>query len=163
MFSEDTGSEYDSAQTTLCDEEKFKEYSDVDSNTKSFVKHTTGNRLFRPLVIILSLLLILIPVGYLVVNHLGSISSTPKFDQCGTTAQEARSRGCVFETTGFTWLAKECHDPVTEEEFLKYIQAHGLKLYRDMNYTDVVSIDEIRLGEGPGCACLSTLCHKYTC
>ena len=69
-----------------------------------------------------------------------------KIDQCGTTAEEARARGCVFEATGFSWVTNECYDPTIEEEFIEYITANEIKLYRDANFTEEVPIEEVRLG-----------------
>ncbi|KAF1940551.1 hypothetical protein EJ02DRAFT_467289 [Clathrospora elynae] len=116
-------------QSTLCEEEKFKDYSDVDSeDTKSLIHHPTQSRFLRPAIIILYIIVIIVPVIYFTVAQQKNVASHPKYDQCGTTAAEARDRGCVFETTGFTWLPKECHDRVTEEEFISYIIANDLNL-----------------------------------
>ncbi|KAL5400233.1 hypothetical protein PMIN06_012998 [Paraphaeosphaeria minitans] len=136
-----------SARTTLCDEEKFKDLSDIDSDDTSLVKLHSRSRFLRPAVIILLAIIVLIPLIYFTVV-------TPrrelKYDQCGTTAAEARARGCVFEITGFTWLPKECQDTETEVEFLNYLAENDLNIYRDTNYTDIVPIEEVRLGNGPG-------------
>jgi hypothetical protein len=141
-------SHQDSARTTLCDEEKFKDFSDIDSeDTPSLIQNSTRSRFFRPAIILLSVIAVLIPIIYFSISY----KKGPKYDQCGTNADEARARGCVFETTGFTWVTKECHDQKTEDEFLKYIVKNELNLYRDTNYTDIVSIDEVREGNGPGC------------
>ena len=138
----------DSARTTLCDEEKFKDFSDIDSeDTPSLLQNPTRSRFFRPTIILLSAIVVLVPLIYFIVPRQKSLTH----DQCGTNADEARARGCVFEVTGFTWLPKECHDPKTEEEFIEYIVDKELNLFRDANYTDVVSIDEVRRGDGPGC------------
>jgi hypothetical protein len=66
--------------------------------------------------------------------------------QCGTTAAEARARGCQFEMTGFAWLPKECLDPTVETEFLE-IDIH---YYRDSNYTQEAPLEEVRRGDGHG-------------
>jgi hypothetical protein len=68
-------------------------------------------------------------------------------DQCGTTPAEARAKGCVFEMTGFSWLPKQCSDPEVETEFLSSLD---LQYYRDMNYTQQVSLDEVKRGDGAG-------------
>ncbi|PVH98895.1 hypothetical protein DM02DRAFT_656944 [Periconia macrospinosa] len=94
------------------------------------------------MLIILSILLI--PLIYYAVPR------TVEYDQCGRTAEEARARGCVFESTGFTWLPKRCHDAQIEEEFLEFIKKNELNLYRDSNYTDIVSVEELPGGDGPG-------------
>ncbi|KAF1959290.1 hypothetical protein CC80DRAFT_490246 [Byssothecium circinans] len=140
-------SSQDTARTTLCDEEKFKEHSDIDTeDSYPSIHHPTRSRFLRPAIISLSIIAVLIPIIYLTASY----QKTPKYNQCGTTADEARARGCVFETTGFTWLPRPCHDAQTEEEFLQHIVAHELSIYRDANYTDIVPIPEVRLGNGPG-------------
>jgi hypothetical protein len=73
---------------------------------------------------------------------------SPNIDQCGTTPAEARARGCVFEMIGFSWLPKDCHDAEVEAEFR--IMSQDLEYYRDMNYTERVSIEEASQGNGPG-------------
>lgn len=133
----------------LCDEEKYKSISEVDSvDTASSFWRRHRSRFFHPITIVITAIVLSIPVLYFAVSK---YRGEPRYDQCGTSASEARARGCVFETTGFTWLPKECHDAKTEEEFLTYIQEHDLNLYRDTNYTEIVSIDEVRLGNGQGC------------
>ncbi|KAJ4296352.1 hypothetical protein N0V90_006397 [Kalmusia sp. IMI 367209] len=137
----------DSARTTLCDEEKFKDFSDIDSeDAPSLIQHPTRFRFFRPIIILIAIIVISIPLIYLTIPRQKNL----RYDQCGTTADEARARDCVFETTGFTWLPKECHDVETEIEFLEFIASHELNIYRDTNYTDVVPIEEVKLGNGPG-------------
>jgi hypothetical protein len=142
-------SSQDSARTTLCDEEKFKDFSDVDSDDiPSLILHPSRSRFFRPIIITLLAILVLIPLVYFIVSTPGR---QLKYDQCGTTADEARARGCVFEVTGFTWLPKACQDTETEEEFLRYLASNGLNIYRTANYTEIVPTEEVRLGNGPGC------------
>jgi hypothetical protein len=149
IVNSDMESSQDPARTTLCDEEKFKDFSDVDSDdTPSLVLHPSRSRFFRPIVITLSAILVLIPLVYFTIY---APRRGLKYDQCGTTADEARARGCVFEITGFTWLPKACQDTETEDEFLTYLAANELNIYRDANYTEIVSIEEVRLGNGPGC------------
>jgi hypothetical protein len=96
------------------------------------------------------------PVVYLSVGIVAIISTlaiyqffgtTAVIVQCGITPAEARANGCVFEMTGFSWLPKECSDPAVEAEFMTSID---LKYYRDENYTQEVSLDEVRRGDGPG-------------
>ena len=146
-------SQEQSARTNLCDEEKFKDFSDVDTDDTTLRQLRSRSRLFRPVIVTVSAVLLLVLLLYFTVV-------TPrrglKLDQCGTTADEARARGCVFEITGFTWLPKECQDRDTEDEFLEYLSANDLNIYRHQNYTEVVPIEEVRLGNGPGCELPST-------
>jgi len=140
--------ERDSAQATLCDEEKFKDFSDVDSEEQNLSSLASRSRPYRTALIVFSAAVVSVVLIYFTTTWLRS--PHPKYIQCGTTSDEARERGCVFETTGFTWLTPECADPDTEAEFLTYIVANDLKLYRDMNYTEEVPIEEVRRGNGPG-------------
>lgn len=142
---------HDEAQTTLCNEEKYKPYSDINDESNAIqsspLSHYIPRSRFYRLLTIFLILSALISVLYY------AVSRPVKYKQCGTTADEARARGCVFETTGFTWLPRECHDPDTEEEFLDFITTHELYLYRDSNYTEIVPMEEVRKGNGPGCTC----------
>lgn len=69
-------------------------------------------------------------------------------NQCGTTPAEARSKGCVFETMGFSWLPRECSNPTIEAEFLEF-ERTTLRYWRDQNYTEEVPLDEVQRGDGP--------------
>jgi hypothetical protein len=134
----------DLAQATLVNEENFKDLSDIDPNEHVLKPSRRRARSLLKVFIGLTLALLLTTALYFKF-------STPKpFDQCGTTASEARARGCVFETTGFAWLPKACHDADTEAEFLAYISANNLTIHRDNTYSSLVPLDEVRLGEGPG-------------
>jgi hypothetical protein len=144
----------DSSRTTLCDEDKFKDFSDVDSeDSRLWKQQPTRSRFLRAFVILISAVAILTPVVY----FLAPRQKAMVYNHCGKTADEARARGCVFEVTGFTWIPKECHDPNTEEEFLKYLVDHDLGIYRYANYSvpipeaERVPIEEVKLGNGPGC------------
>ncbi|KAJ4298029.1 hypothetical protein N0V90_005928 [Kalmusia sp. IMI 367209] len=140
--------ERDSALSTLNNEEKFKDFSDVDSEEHENAPYLSKSRPYRTLFLIISAVAVAILLAFFAISW--TKSSHLKYDQCGTNSDEARARGCVFETTGFTWLASECADPDTETEFLEYIVKNELKLYRTENYTEEVSIEEVRKGNGPG-------------
>lgn len=141
-------SSLDPVQSTLCDEEKFKDFSDTDSPSLSLTSYQSRSRLYRHLIIALSILIFLIPTTYFTLSKWPT--SHPEFEQCGTTSIEARARGCVFETTSFTWLPTTCYDPITEDEFLAYVAANNMKYYRHNNYSEEVSIEEVRRGDGEG-------------
>jgi hypothetical protein len=139
--------ERDPALTTLKDEENYKDSSEFAAEDRE-VKYPSQSRSCRIIFLVVSATIVTILLAFLASSW--TKSSHLKFDQCGTTADEARSRGCIFETTGFTWLVPECADPETEAEFLAYIAENDLKLYRTMNYTEEVSIEEVRRGNGDG-------------
>lgn len=139
--------ERDPALSTLNDEEKFKDFSDVDSEHDA-PSYKAKSRPYRTACVVVSAAFVVALLAFIAIQW--TRSPHLKYDHCGTTADEARARGCVWETTGFTWLAPECADPDTENEFLRYIAKNDLKLYRDANYTEEVTIEEVRLGNGPG-------------
>jgi hypothetical protein len=67
--------------------------------------------------------------------------------QCGSTPSEAKSLGCIFETTLSLWVPPDCYD--FELETI-YLQQEGLAYYRDVNLTQPVSLREVKTGESPG-------------
>ena len=135
----------DPAEATLCDEEKFKNFSDSDSEENVLSSSAAQRNLGRKLLIAPSLIVVLILIVYFTISR--RPASSPTWDQCGTTPEEARARGCIFETTGFAWLPKNCLDPDTENEFLDYLDTNSLKIYGHYNSTIEVPIDEVRKGD----------------
>lgn len=119
--------------TSLIDEEKTKPYEDIQPRPSFLRRH-------KLLLTITSLFLLLTPLLYLTTRAF----SPP--NHCGTTPAIARSRNCVFETTGFAWLPRACLDPTTEAQFLAHIQKHNLTYYRDVACTQLVPLDEVQLG-----------------
>lgn len=134
----------DSARSTLFDEEKFKTYSEVnDEVSQNFLHSLSSLRRHKIRTLVAVSVLLTAPLIYLFFTRLAT-----SHDQCGTTSTEARARGCTFETTGFSWLPKACLDPEIESEFLDRIVSDDLKFYRDVNYTQLVPLDEVRRGDG---------------
>jgi hypothetical protein len=140
--------ERDPAQSTLCDEEKFKDLSDVDLGDFKLAPHPGRKRTYQILAVTFVAAIVLFPIVYLMASRV--TTPPPKYNQCGTSAAEARARGCVFEATGFTWLPKECYDGETESEFLRYVADNELKLYHDPDYTNEASAEEVKRGDGAG-------------
>lgn len=104
----------------------------------------------RPQAKIVGLLSLGLVVTVVAVTLLGLFqyyAHPPVVDQCGYTPEEARKRGCTYELTSFSWLPDECLDLEVEEEFL---QARDWHFYRDINGTDEVTLEEVRLGEAKG-------------
>ena len=129
----------DTAFMALNEEERFSNLEKLQP------AHTSSPpKTYRRLIVFLSIGITAILTSFILYR----IVAVPKtVEQCGTTAAEARSKGCVFEMTGFSWLPKECADPMVEMEFLN---ARDLQYYRDSNYTQEVPLDEVRKGDGPG-------------
>lgn len=63
---------------------------------------------------------------------------------CGSTAVEARARGCRYGMLYGAWLPEECYDEETEENFKKYT---NWRFYMQPNRTEEVSWDEVAKGE----------------
>jgi hypothetical protein len=134
---------HDPSQTTLFDEEKFKTYSEVDSETSTQSPYSWPSLVRHKLRISIAVLLLLAgPLLYFTITKW-----TAPYDQCGTTPAEARARSCTFETTGFAWLPRACLDPTMEDLFLAHVKTHNLTYYRDVECTQVVSLEEVRRGD----------------
>ncbi|KAI6350900.1 hypothetical protein MCOR25_010300 [Pyricularia grisea] len=58
--------------------------------------------------------------------------------QCGTTAAEARARGCHFDPVSFAWLPESCLDRELADEF----RTLNWTLYADANATRVKSEED---------------------
>ena len=126
----------------LRNQEEFKQFSNPEEPERR--SPSRSSKTYRRLIPFLSLGVIAIFISFTIYQR---VLAKAIVDQCGTTPAEARARDCVFEVTGFSWLPKECHDPTVETEFLNI---KDLRFYRDANYSEVVSLEEVRLGEGPG-------------
>lgn len=133
------------AYVTMNDEEGFRDSSELDElDEPKQIKQQPPHRLRRQVILYVSIGIATITTIFLIYHKFG----TPKtIEQCGTTPAEAKAKGCIFEMPGFSWLPKECVDSEVEAEFLKF---KNLQYYRDANYTDEVSIEEVKRGDGPG-------------
>lgn len=65
-------------------------------------------------------------------------------DPCGSTAAEARERGCRFAMVNQAWLPDECFDEELEEE---YKSENRWRFWLHPNRTSEVSWDEAAKGE----------------
>lgn len=105
-----------------------------------------GNtRQYRCLSVSVMLGLVLVTTVWLVFQF--TFNKASHWDQCGTTPEEARLRGCIFEVTLSLWVPEQCYDRELEEE---YLRSEGLVYYRDLNFTQEVPFDEVKLGEQYG-------------
>jgi hypothetical protein len=66
--------------------------------------------------ILLSLILLF---SLLLINN--STSDTPLIQTCGTTASEAKARGCQFDLLSYTWWPEHCIEKETAEEFKSWV------------------------------------------
>ena len=134
------------SRAILQDEEKFKSFPDLDTEDDS--RRLSLRKLVSRGVSFIIIVIIAIAASFAVVSRL--FNTSQHYDQCGTSAEEARARGCVFEVTGFSWVTRDCYDPETEQDFLEHIATNDIKLYRDYNFTIEIPMDEVRLGNGDG-------------
>jgi len=132
----------DTAYMALYDQERFPNLSHLEEPKPA--RPSSSPRPYQRLIMYLSIGIIAIVMSFIIYR---SVGAQAVIDQCGTTPAQARARGCVFEMTGFSWLPKECSDPIVETEFLN---SKNLQYYRDKNYTQEVSLEEVRRGDGPG-------------
>ena len=47
---------------------------------------------------------------------------TPKYTNCGTSPEEARSRNCSFDILSFAWQTPECYDGELMRDFVEYMR-----------------------------------------
>ncbi|ODA83225.1 hypothetical protein RJ55_01736 [Drechmeria coniospora] len=66
---------------------------------------------------------------------------------CGSTATEARQRGCKFDIISFCWLPTECYDGELSRDF---DAMRTWEWFRDFNKTEPLSHKQIMTGEFTG-------------
>ncbi|KAL1878097.1 hypothetical protein VTK73DRAFT_8058 [Phialemonium thermophilum] len=69
--------------------------------------------------------------------------SSPRWIHCGSTIEDAHERGCLYDVMIGSWLLPECSDTELMEEF---IANRDWEFYKDQNLTEVIPMDELRLG-----------------
>ena len=70
----------------------------------------------------------------------------PSPSQCGSTAEEARRLGCIFDELSFAWQAPDCYDEATVGEFLA---AGNWKFYPDETSTETLPLSQLGLDRQP--------------
>lgn len=63
---------------------------------------------------------------------------------CGSSADEARAKGCYFDLMLSTWVHEDCRDTDLME---KYITNGHYRWYRDRTFEDEFSDEEVRRGD----------------
>jgi len=66
---------------------------------------------------------------------------------CGSTAQEARERGCHFDVISFCWLPDQCYDPHLSSAF---DNLKSWEWYLDPNKTQPLTHEQVMTGEFTG-------------
>jgi hypothetical protein len=76
----------------------------------------------------------------------GSMRSMEE-SSCGSTAAEAKARGCVFDVMSFSWLPRDCYDEELVAEFLQATDAPW-QWFSDSNLTTAARYDVGRAKQG---------------
>ncbi|KAL7798031.1 hypothetical protein V8C37DRAFT_368433 [Trichoderma ceciliae] len=112
-----------------------------------------------PLLTIISSLLVVLVIAVIVISLSSPTIITKTLTQfnptttgvmvkpCGSTPDEARSRGCHFDVISFCWLPSQCYDSLLSEDF---DSMNHLEWYLDPNRTQPLTHDQIMTGEYTG-------------
>lgn len=68
----------------------------------------------------------------------------PRYESCGSSPAEARSRGCQYEIVTGVWELPECFDQELQDEYLHHLD---WKWYEDEEMTQEIAPEVIALGE----------------
>ncbi|EKG13613.1 hypothetical protein MPH_09222 [Macrophomina phaseolina MS6] len=68
------------------------------------------------------------------------------FDQCGSTSEEARARGCRFEMHNFAWVPAECYDEELGDEWDSHMDWAFSRTANNSADTDAAFVAECRAG-----------------
>lgn len=66
------------------------------------------------------------------------------WQNCGSSVEEARAKGCFFDVMLHSWVSAECADKELMDEYLAKIPYHW---YRDWKTKEEITVEEMRLGE----------------
>lgn len=84
----------------------------------------------------------------------------PTRNHCGNTPLEARSNNCQFDVLLGSWLPTACHDADLMEE---YIADAVWKWYEDPEFTRLIPMETMRLGEYQGKVWTNSSEHSDHC
>ncbi|KAK1760001.1 hypothetical protein QBC47DRAFT_357812 [Echria macrotheca] len=73
----------------------------------------------------------------------------PTILECGSTAAEARSMGCKFQTWTYSWVPAPCWDAELNTDFIAVHEQYALPYYEDRNGTTEVAFDDVYTGDLP--------------
>lgn len=63
--------------------------------------------------------------------------------ECGTSAQEARERGCVFDIMHYSWTPAPCFNQTLSEEYWNGLVSNKIKFWSDPYKSHVLPYEEI--------------------
>jgi hypothetical protein len=66
------------------------------------------------------------------------------WQDCGSSVEEARAKGCFFDVMLHSWINEECADKELMDQYLTKVPYHW---YRDWKSKEEITVEEMRLGE----------------
>lgn len=75
-----------------------------------------------------------------------SLGNRP-FNHCGTTAEEARKRGCLFEIHNFAWVPPQCYDEELGQDWNSYNRWEFSWAANDSSATNASFVQQCRAGD----------------
>lgn len=87
--------------------------------------------------------LVLVPIITLSISKPSPPTPLTDLGRCGTTPDEARANGCVFDLMMTAWLHPQCYDKELSDQ---YLRENNWTFYREREAINVISEKEARLG-----------------
>ncbi|KAE9379886.1 hypothetical protein N431DRAFT_458874 [Stipitochalara longipes BDJ] len=63
--------------------------------------------------------------------------------ECGTSAEEARARGCVFDVMHYSWIPEPCFNATLSKQYWEHLISLGIEFWNDTTKTHVLPYEEI--------------------
>ena len=63
--------------------------------------------------------------------------------ECGTSAPEARAKGCVFDVMNYAWIPAPCFNKTLSDEYWEGLVSHGIEFWSDSSRSEVLSHEDI--------------------
>ncbi|KAK0124175.1 hypothetical protein ONS95_009157 [Cadophora gregata] len=63
--------------------------------------------------------------------------------ECGTSASEARSKGCVFDVMNYAWIPTPCFNKTLSDEYWEGLVSHGIEFWSDASRSELLSHEDI--------------------
>ena len=79
-------------------------------------------------------------------NHVTRETSSVNPEQileCGTTPDEARARGCVFDVMHYSWIPAPCYNASLSQQYWEVLTSLGIEFWNDTTKLHVLPYEEI--------------------
>jgi hypothetical protein len=96
-----------------------------------------------PSFILISILVLLLGLSVGIISWNYIYIDTVKISTCGQTPDEARAKGCLFESHNFAWTPPECYD----KELNAIWDSQNWGYSRNAEGTDIIPQEEVLLGD----------------